>query len=371
MSQVGDSDVARLGSGIPWAALDPASPYRWDWSTRQLHKVVDIAAYEGRCEAFHRFRSAFYAGCDTDPLAIDRDLFFLDYPELDLSITGLSSWFGNDCFCHVGAVDPELLAAAQAATAASSSGLHLAVWHHSIDGAPSSNDYLDRSVIHQLIDYGYRVGFHGHQHRGDGVSVELRLPTSERFAAVSAGSFAAWGRDLPNGVARQYNVVEIDSAKSTVLVRVRESIGPSVFAESTRADLGGSGSVSLEFTPRDGLRSPDVRDVVFLDDAATLFKEGQPRRALELLRKNDLGSGDGRPLMSEILLELDEFGELAVHLREPSTADELALLVRALCETREFDLARETVMSFDDDNPGLGGMTADLHAQIERRRAGL
>ena len=44
---------------------------------------------------------------------MDADLLFIEYPQYDLAFTGLSTWFGNDCYCHVGAIDPVLLARAQ------------------------------------------------------------------------------------------------------------------------------------------------------------------------------------------------------------------------------------------------------------------
>lgn len=371
MTPVVGEKFDEVSKQIRWSTVDPRSPYRWDWQSRKIYEVADPVAYAGRCAAFYRFRSRFYEDCEIDPLAIHRDMFFMDYPEFDLTITGLSSWFGNDCFCHVGAVDPELVVAAQSATSASSAGLHLAVWHHSLDGPPGASDYLDRGLVHQLIDYGLRVGFHGHQHRGDAISVDLRLPTSERFAAVSAGSFAAWGRDLPSGVARQYNIVEIDVPSSTVKVHVRESIGTSIFAGSRRTDLGGLGAVELEYSPRPGQRSLAVREMVVLDQATTLHKEGDSKGALELVKKNNLDSGLGRLLTSEILFQEEEFEELAVHLQNPESVDELMLAVNALCELAQFDSAEQTLQAFVDSHQSLGTIERDLRAEIEKKKAGL
>ena len=96
MDLVGDPDVEGVAAHLPEVALDPRSDYRWDWKDRKLLKIMDAPAYAGRQRHFREFRRRFYETVVPDPLAHDPDLFFRDYPALDLSITGFSSWFGND-----------------------------------------------------------------------------------------------------------------------------------------------------------------------------------------------------------------------------------------------------------------------------------
>ena len=116
------------------------------------------------------------------------------------------------------------------------------MWHHSTAGLPDDDAYIDVRSIYRLIDYGYRLGFHGHNHRTAAAifQLQLRLPTAEEMAVVSVGSIAAGGRALPVGVHRQYNVMALDVPKRSVRVFVRESVTDLVFTSSPRAEFGGN-----------------------------------------------------------------------------------------------------------------------------------
>ena len=76
--------------------------------------------------------------------------------------------------------------------------------------------------VHTLIDYGFRLGFHGHQHRSELVLHELGIPEYGSLAVVSAGSLAAGRAELPRGVNRQYNLVELNDDLTGGRLHVRE-----------------------------------------------------------------------------------------------------------------------------------------------------
>ena len=229
MDEVGDEELLRVERALPATTLDPASPYRWNWRERRLYKVVNAGLYASRCTRFLDFRREFYSAVSPDPLRLGDTIVFVEAPSLDVSITGLSSWHGNDCFCHVGAFDPEDLLVARDAIAASPCGLHIAVWHHGIVGKPAETDFLEGRIVHRLVDYGFRVGLHRHHHRSDATVMPLRLPTKEEFALVSAGSLAAGSRELPAGVERQYTLLRFESDARRLRVHVREAISGLVF----------------------------------------------------------------------------------------------------------------------------------------------
>ena len=59
------------------------------------------------------------------------------------------------------------------------------------------------------------------------------------MAVISAGSLCAGPKELPTGVNRQYNVLEISDDSSSVRVHVREMAIGTVFAPARRPEFGG------------------------------------------------------------------------------------------------------------------------------------
>lgn len=194
-------------------AFEPESGVRWDWTTQQAFEVVDGDAYEFRLEPFRSFRASFYAGLDPNPLAHGCDIAFFDYPDLDLAVVGFASWHGNDCFCEVGEIDSQLVASSRDLLRASEASAAIAVWHHSLVGGPRARDYMDQRVIHQLIDFGFSLGLHGHQHYPGAAPYELLLPNLTSMTVIGAGSLAVGDGELPMGERRQFNVVVLDPSQ--------------------------------------------------------------------------------------------------------------------------------------------------------------
>ena len=186
--------------GIATKALQPTSGLRWNWVDRRAYEISDQDLYASRFGHFRRFRKNFYDGVEPSPLFGEHeDLLFFEYPELDLLVAGFASWHGNDCFCHVGEIAPTSLALSQKLIARSRMDTAVAVWHHSITGGPRTNDYMDRRVVHRMIDFGFSVGLHGHQHYPGAAPFELSLPDLTSMAIVGAGSLAVGDNELPMG----------------------------------------------------------------------------------------------------------------------------------------------------------------------------
>ena len=143
----------------------PSSLYRWSWKNCQAYTIADSNLYATRLDHFNTFRARFYENIDDScGLKVNDDFLFSEYPDIGLAVGGFSSWYGNDCFCHVGDISPSALAESQSLIAKSTMPVAVAVWHHGIVGGPRHHDYMDQRVVHRLIDFGFNVGLHGHQH---------------------------------------------------------------------------------------------------------------------------------------------------------------------------------------------------------------
>ena len=156
---------------------------------------------------------------------------------------------------------------------------------------------MDQRVTHKLIDFGFTVGLHGHQHYPDAAPYELRLPHLTSMVVASAGSLAVGDDQLPAGERRQFNVVVIDPDDASLTVHVRAMSSGGVFSGMPRSDFGGNAFIKLNLPPspeRPG--APTATQL--LDEAMTAARLGQFERALELLPDLPTSTPAGRDARS-------------------------------------------------------------------------
>ncbi|MYI05851.1 MAG: hypothetical protein F4059_00635 [Gemmatimonadetes bacterium] len=321
-------------------AYEANSKVRWNWKDQRTYEIVDGDMYASRLELFRKFQRDFYEGLDPSPLPkVNGDLVFAEYPDLGLVVAGFASWHGNDCFCHVGDIDPSMLSASQKLLARSEVPIAVAVWHHSIVGGPRESDYMDQRVIHRLVDFGFHVGLHGHQHYAAAAPFELRLPNLTSMAVVGAGSLAVGDSALPMGERRQFNVVVIDPDHESITVHVRGMSPAGVFTGSHRDDFGGNTFIKLKLPSALG-RSHKPTITQRLDDAMTAVGARQFERALRILSEIS-------PYMPERARQieikaLDGIGcreRLIEVLSPPQNVDEAMKLMSILLDAGRFDEA--------------------------------
>ena len=328
--------------GIATKALEATSGLRWNWRDQQAYKVSDQHSYASRFEHFRRFQRNFYKGIEPNPLAHgDGDLFFLEYSDLDLLVAGFSSWHGNDCFCHVGEIEPASLALSQKLVAERRMGVAVAVWHHSIAGGPRTHDYMDQRIVHRLIDFGFSVGLHGHQHYPGAAPFELRLPNLTSMVVVGAGSLAVGDNELPMGERRQFNVVVIDPDSESITVHVRGMSPAGVFTGTHRDDFGGSTFIKLNLNlppPRVKAGIPTTNQR--LDEAMTAIGNKRYEQALALIADlPSCRSMEKRRIEIEALRGLGENRKLIELFDPPRNVGEVVEVVSLLLDARQFDEA--------------------------------
>lgn len=333
--------LAPCPDGIASKALEVGSNVRWNWHEQKAYEVRDRDLYESRFEHFRQFQADFYGEVDPSPLSPNSgdDLVFLEHPSLGLAIVGFASWHGTDCFCPVGDIKPASLASSRQLLADSSAPVAVAVWHHSVAGGPRANDYIDQRVIHKLVDFGFSVGLHGHQHYPGAAPFELRLPNLTSMAVVGAGSIAVGDRELPTGERRQFNIIVIDPNSSSLTVHVRAMSSGGVFTGSHRDDFGGKTFIELDLSPSPSRPTP-LTPTQHLDDAMTAVATRQYERALELLPEVDTSHAhEIRQIKIKALEELGRQEELIELLDPPQCADEVVRVISLLLDAGRFDEA--------------------------------
>ena len=352
--------------GIATKVLEATSGFRWNWKDRQAYEISDQHLYESRFEHFRQFRKKFYDRVEPNPLEHgNEDLFFLEYPDLGFSVAGFSSWYGNDCLCQVGDIDPMSLALSQKLLAGSKTELGLAVWHHSVTGGPRAHDYMDQRIVHRLVDFGFGVGLHGHQHYPGAAPFELRLPNLTSMVVVGAGSLAVGDSELPMGERRQFNVVVVDPDRESVTIHVRGMSPAGVFTGAHRDDFGGRTFVSLNLpAARRQAAGPTVNQR--LDDAMTAIGNKQYEKALALVADvPSCRTMDKRRVEIEALRGLGWTNRLIALLDPPENVGEVVEVVSLLLDARRFDEATTCLQASKPLVPF--GLFEELKATIAAR----
>ena len=215
--------------------------YRWSWKRGKLYRIRDWPLYEERFWLFNETYINFYRTATlahhVDPRRLC-NVFELCNGEI--AVCAFNSCYGNDCFSYVGEIQSEAVSQAyqELARSGKSYRLRVAVWHHDVSGPPKRLDYMDQDTVKVMIDRGFRLGFHGHQHKSDAAPYSIHTSDRNTMAIVSSGSLCAGANDIPGGVARQYNIVQIADGMTSVTVHVRESKEPKIFSPGRFISLG-------------------------------------------------------------------------------------------------------------------------------------
>ena len=326
-------------AGIKRENLRVESKVRWSWDEQKAYKIADEDKYESRLRHFREFRADFYAGLDPDPLRYSEDLVMFEYPALGIVIVGFASWHGNDHFCDVGEIAPSALASSRKILAQSQAPIAIAVWHHSVVGNPRTSSYMDQRVVHTLIDFGFNVGLHGHQHYSGAAPSSLNLPNLTSMAVIGAGSLAVGNEELPMGERRQFNIVDIDPRDKKITVHVRAMSTGGIFTGSHRDDFGGETFIELELSPS---RLKPTTCIQHLDEAMTAIAAKEYEKALSLLAK--IGPSYAHRKRKVKIMALEGMGlkeELIQLLDPPEDPDEVVKVVSALCDIGRYDEAEE------------------------------
>ncbi len=353
---------------IETEAYQSHSKVRWSWEEQRAYEIVDDGLYASRLDHFQTFRAEFYAGLNPNPLAHTSrgDLVSFDYPHLGLLIVGFPSWLGNDCFCRVGGIDSASLASSREILDKSATPIAVAVWHHSIEGGPGAHDYMDKRVVHRLIDFGFTIGLHGHQHYPEAKPFELRLSGDESMAVVGAGSLAVGDTELPMGERRQYNLVVVDPTCGRIEVHVRGMSPAGVFGASHRDDFGGNSSVTLSL-PHSRTRSKRAMNVRLRDQAADAMGNRDYEQVLALLANAESPDDPNvRQLTLEALRKLERHDEVLALTSLPRNADELVGAISLLIGLHRFDEA-DQMLEGSRELVDLAQCN-DLHVMIESGR---
>lgn len=339
----------------PSSVFSTGSEYRWSWKDRRFFKIVDPVKYARRLDAYWGFIEKFYAGVTGGPYLNSAKQFGLfSLWDGRIGVAVFNSCYGNDCFAYHGAIEPSAIAVArQVMHREHQFGLWVAVWHHSIEGAPYRSDYMDTDQVRNMVGYGFRLGLHGHQHRHQVLPMHVDLPDRETMAVVSAGSLCAGPKELPTGFFRQYNIIEIADDLRNAQVHVRQMETAHLFSGCHMTSAGGRTFHSISWSePPAGLPAqpnaagPSPRLVIGAEQS---LRTGDPAAAVEVLAEwMPRLDGFARSIFVRACVEAARWDVIVDRLGDPQSIEDLTALVEACDHMRLIPKGLEALQKYSD-----------------------
>lgn len=346
------------------------SKMRWSWDELCFYEIESDEIYLSRLEAFSNFYRRFYRDArvySLDP-ALQFDIF--DYPEFNLAVVGFNSCYNNDPLNRQGMVHPDCLSeAARTIRRGQYSGRFLfAVWHHNTNGAPMQSDYVDPQILQVLIDDGFSIGFHGHQHRTQLIDERFAFGENRKITIISAGSLCAGPTGLPMGYKRSYNIVEIDTNERKAKLHIRHMVN-----DLLSGPIWGTGHISstsrgdIEFDLQDPpVRVPGSLSASKIGEAEQLIRDKEFVRAASLLGPLASINLLARRLLLECYVELGNTEAISKEFFPPQAVAEIIYVADALWAERELAKLRE-LLSLDLVCESVDPSVAEIRLSYEER----
>jgi hypothetical protein len=351
-------DISSHPPDLLYSLNSHGSEYRWSWKQKTLHRIANKNMYAQRLDAYWDTACKFYADADL-VLPIDRSRGFnlFELFGKESIVAAFESTENNDCYSFVGEISSASIARCnkQILELGLERKFKIAVWHHSIQGPPRKTDYMDIESVYAMIGYGFKLGFHGHQHISSVSSYYVHVPEREKMAVISAGSVCAGTGDLPRGANRQYNVITLEKNFSNVNVQVREMTNGGHFTRKQSGEFV-LGHVTLELSKSTSTLSNPLskQDQPHIFAAEVALKSGDMTKASSELKKvADKSNAYYRELQYQVHQALDDWEKIIETFNRPLSAKEVVLLIEALLRTHDHLGAESTLAAFRDliDDP--------------------
>lgn len=350
-------------------ALNQNSTTRWSWKELSFYKITEVEKYNKRLEAFANFYNTFYEGKRTYSLEPKEQYDIFDFPEFNLTIAAFNSCYNNDHLRLVGDIHPECIANVNMGLSAlqKKGRLVLSTWHHSTKGLPYDSSYMDNSKLKNFIDSGISIGLHGHQHKTELIHEYSDVIEQKKIIVFSAGTLCGGPNELPVGINRQYNLIEIvnmeENPNLKVTLHVREKTDSSPFDNpiwtAGRIDSKNVSHYSLE------IEKPITADIsVTLIEVEKLMIDTNYKDAKAVLLSLDLNDAFVRKFLVECILQTEDF-DLAINVfSEPQTDEESIVVLNAAIQKGNKTQMKAIAEKVNSNNPTAKAVT-DFISKIE------
>ncbi len=345
-----DPKTKQLMGGYVQQLRVPDSKLRWSWQELCLYEVTNNDWYLARLDAFCTFYTRFYQSDRVYSLEPRQQYDIFDYPQYGVALAAFSSCYNNDPLNERGVICPDCLAEAGSKLRQGqyTNRLLLAVWHHNTSGSPIQSDYMDSDILQVLIDNGFSIGFHGHQHRPQFIDERFRFGDNRKITVISAGSLCAGPGELPTGHARSYNLFQIDTSTFKAKLHLRR-----MHNESFNQPIWGPGQFpssltsAVEFTIQGPPQRATSRAVASaLGQGEALVRSKRYDKAVSFLKPLAQSKPLARRLLLECYMGLDDTKKIVDEFYPPVAVGEIVCVAYALWTEKRLDNLRD-LLGFD------------------------
>jgi len=328
--------------------FSPESKLRWSWHDLSLYKISDEVMYLQRVAAFACFYSEFYNGKRTYDLDPAKQVDIFDYPQFNLTVVGFSSCHNNDLYNKRASIYSGCIADATTRLRHTkfANRHRMAVWHHNTEASPIHSDFVDPDQIQNLIDRGFSLGLHGHQHRPQYLDIKFRHGIKRSITIISAGTLCG-GPSFRHG--RSYNVIELNTTERTGRLHVREmqndNLGMPIWG---RRVLQPNTCSFYEFVydpPLPTAPNPNVATTKLLVRSQELHSNGNFQEAVDVLVPAVQQDPLVRPMLLDCLVKLNDINLLLEIFDPPVSGAEAIHVMDALWESGKRERLSELINS--------------------------
>jgi len=341
--QIQDKGVMEEKRRLFKIMLEGDSNIRWSWSDFEFLQIEDQTLYQKAFEPFRSFYTSFYEGKRSYAADPSNQYDIFDYPDINTTVVAFNSCYNNDHCNTVGRIHYDCISRAIRTLRDPQyfGRLLLAVWHHNVKGSPLEADYMDGRCLKNLIEAGFSLGFHGHQHYTEVVEEYLSCLTGDKSYLISTGTLCGSRYQLPSGKPRQYNIIQIDQGQMEAMVHVRE-----MKESNFELPIWGPGSLGTENTSSLSIQLHKtniqiVRETAMkshlrqISEAERLIGSREYALAIEALKDLDEKDGIVRRLKTECYINTGDNKEIIRLCYPPQNDSEIIYCFDALWKEGE------------------------------------
>ncbi len=200
---------------------------------------------------------------------------------------------------------------------------------------------MNPDLIQNLIDRGFSLGFHGHQHRPQFLDTRFQHGADRKISVISAGTLCG-GASFRYG--RAYNVVELDTGTRTGRLHVREMQNDNLSLPIWgRCALPPNTSAYYDFQydpPPASAVHPNANTAALIE-AQRLYDLADYRNAATILASVAALDDLARPLLLDCLVKMKDAPGLIATFDPPASAAEAIHVMDAFWAEGRRDRLRE------------------------------
>lgn len=334
-------EMEKLGkeTNLSYLRRNPESGIRWNWKDHSYYKIENKDLYNNRFLPFANFYSTFYSTNRQYSLKPEEQYDVFEFPEYKLLFVGFNSCYLNDHLNDIGRIHPDCMANCHFSINQEKyeDWLKIAIWHHGVHGFPSRSDYMDEGTVQFLIDKGFKLGFHGHQHKSDIFEVKFNVDRSFEMQIFGAGTLCA--QDIPQGETKQYSIIQLDNSFNKIKYHVRKAIETTnglpiwmpgnIKHNKDRSYMERDITINM-YKDKEQKMQSESESLKKLAEAEDLVAKKEYLPALIKLNLLDQEKPFVRTLKIECLSQLKKDEENIQFIKEPNTLEEFTYLSEAL-----------------------------------------